>query len=106
MGKKLKTLRAWRLERDLTQAELAAAWDVTQSYIQGWETHYTRKSHRRPSPDNIERIKVWTNGEVTADSFSREAHDACTYTRFGDLRTVNVPPHERVAARKAKEAGQ
>lgn len=103
MAEQPKTLRAWRVEMGFTQWDMARKLCVHHSTYQSWEVHYAMKSARCPKRLKMLRIEKLTNGEVTANSWSCAAHDACGLTNLGDMRLLNEAPHEKIARKKREQ---
>lgn len=84
-----KTFRAWRMENGITQEAAGVGLGVTQREISRWEAHHSKTVSHKPGEVNGKKIERYTRGEVTwPDSWTREAFDACMYSRLRDMRSI------------------
>ena len=59
-------IRQWRIERGMTQEELAKRLDVTKACVSQWEVGWTR-----PNLDRAYRLIKMSRGRLTLESIMR-----------------------------------
>ncbi|WP_414902479.1 hypothetical protein ACMT1E_04415 [Sphingomonas flavalba] len=67
--------RAWRV------ADAAAAFGVSFQTWRGWEMYPDEPGHRRPDMVNMERLYIFTRGQVRPDHFHNLPNLRCTDDR-------------------------